>query len=169
MQTFESLFKTLNSAIAACVAVSVGLFTVLVTLDYLLRKFRIGGLEWLNEGAEYGLFFGVFLSATRVLQQGAHVRVDIIISSLPARAAAWLERMVDLFGALICAIMAYLGSKGALSAFVLGTLPDKDLRVPNWVVLSVFCLSFVLLTVEFLLRYYRAGKHGYVREDGVGF
>ncbi len=169
MQAFETQFKKLNEILAGCVAVSVGLFTVLVTVDFLMRRFRLGGLEWLNEGAEYFLFFGVFLSATWVLQQGAHVRVDIVISSLPARAAAWLERLVDLFGAVICALMAYFGTKGTMSAYLLGTLPDKDLRISNWIVLSVFSISFVLLTIEFLLRYWRAGKQGYVREEGVGF
>ncbi|WP_147335736.1 TRAP transporter small permease [Pseudotabrizicola alkalilacus] len=169
LKTFEVFFVKLNTAIAACVALSIGMFTLLVPLDFVLRKLRMGGLEWLNEGAEYFLFFGVFLSATWVLQQGAHVRVDIIISNLPARAAAWLERVMDLMGAALCGIMAYLGTRSTVSAYILGTLPDKDLRLPNWVVLTVFAVSFVLLTIEFLLRYFRAGRHGYVAEASAGF
>ncbi|PRD43650.1 hypothetical protein C5748_10380 [Phyllobacterium phragmitis] len=169
VKTFETMFGKLNNAIAIGVAISIGMFAILAPLDFLIRKLRMGGLEWLNEGAEYFLFFGVFLSATWVLQQGAHVRVDIIISSLSARAAAWLERVMDLVGAVLCAIMAYLGVQSAISAYVLGTLPDKDLRIPNWIVLSVFFVSFVLLTIEFLLRYHRAARHGYVAEASAGF
>ncbi len=168
-KTFEAIFVKLNNAIAIGVAISIGMFAILAPFDFLIRKLRMGGLEWLNEGAEYFLFFGVFLSATWVLQQGAHVRVDIIISNLPARAAAWLERAMDLVGAALCAIMAYLGARSTISAYVLGTLPDKDLRIPNWIVLSIFCISFVLLTIEFLLRYHRAGRQGYVAEASAGF
>jgi TRAP-type transport system small permease protein len=169
LKTFEALFKKLNAAIAGAVAVSIGLFTLLVPLDFILRKLRLGGLEWLNEGAEYFLFFGVFLSATWVLQKGAHVRVDIVISNLPARAAAWLERVMDLAGAALCAVMAYLGAKSTVTSFVLGTMPDKDLRIPNWIVLAVFCIAFILLTIEFLLRYLRAARLGYVAEASAGF
>ena len=169
LKSFEAMFVKLNHAIAVGVAISVGVFALLAPFDFLMRKLRMGGLEWLNEGAEYFLFFGVFLSATWVLQQGAHVRVDIVISNLPARAAAWLERVMDLVGAALCAIMAYLGARSMISAYILGTLPDKDLRIPNWIVLSIFCISFVLLTIEFLLRYYRARRVGYIAEASVGF
>lgn len=169
LNAFEVFYLKLNTAIAAAVAVSIGLFTLLVPLDFILRKLRMGGLEWLNEGAEYFLFFGVFLSATWVLQKGAHVRVDIVISNLPARAAAWLERVMDLAGAALCALMAYLGSKSSVTTFILGTMPDKDLRIPNWVVLVVFTLAFILLTIEFLLRYARATRRGYVAEASAGF
>ncbi|WP_052161409.1 TRAP transporter small permease [Hoeflea sp. BAL378] len=169
LNTFEAKFIRFNTAIAIGVAISIGIFTLLVPFDFMLRKLRVGGLEWLNEGAEYFLFFGIFLSATWVLQQGAHVRVDIVISNLPVRAAAWLERAMDLVGAVLCAIMAYLGARSTFSSYLLGTLPDKDLRIPNWIILSVFCIAFVLLTIEFLLRYRRAGQHGYVAEASAGF
>ena len=156
----DAFFERLNQFIATVVAVSIGLFTVLVCVDFALRYFRLGGVEWLNEGSEYFLFFGVFLSAAWVLRQGAHVRVDIVISLLPHKVAIWLERLMDIFGSLLCGVMAYLGATGTISAFVLGTLPDKDIRIPNWIVLSIFSASFVSLMIEFLLRYHRAsGLH----------
>lgn len=169
IERFELAFNKLNQAIALCVAATVAAFAVFVPLDFLIRKLRLGGLEWLNEGASYFLFFGVFLSATWVLQQGAHVRVDIIISVLPAKAAKLLERVIDIFGAVLCVVMAYLGLQGARAAYALGTLPDKDLQIPNWIILTVFSVSFVFLAIEFLLRFYRAGRKGYVEEAKVGF
>lgn len=166
---FESSFERFNAVVAACVAASVGIFTILVPFDLLLRKLRLGGLEWLNEGAEYFLFFGVFLSATWVLQRGAHVRVDVVISKLPPRAAAWLERAIDMVGAILCLAMALFGYEGTVSAYVLGTLPDKNMQIPNWIILVVFTVSFLMLAIEFLLRFRRAGQLGYVAEESVGF
>ncbi len=98
------------------------------------------------------------MSAAWVLNKGAHVRVDIVIVALPDRAAKRLEQAVDLTGAVLCAAMCYFGATGAIGEYVLGTLPDKDLRVPNWYMLAVFAISFALLTVEFLLRFRRVGK-----------
>lgn len=168
-EKFEAAFAKLNNAIAGGVALSVGLFTVLVPLDFFVRKLNWGSLEWLNESATYFLYIGVFLSATWVLQQGAHVRVDIILSLLPPKAAATMERGIDLAGMVLCLIMAYLGSQSTLAAYALGSLPDKDLRIPNWIILVIFTVSFLLLAIEFLLRYHRAGLRGYVAEESVGF
>jgi TRAP-type C4-dicarboxylate transport system permease small subunit len=159
---FEAAFDKLNLGIAALVAISIGLFTLLVPLDLFLRKVGWGNLPWLNEGAEYALYIGVFMSSAWVLNKGAHVRVDIVIAALPDRTAKGLERALDIAGAGLCAVLCYFGVTGAIGEFIVETLPDKDLRIPNWYMLAVFAISFALLAIEFLLRYRRAGK-----EDGV--
>ncbi|MEL6235361.1 MAG: TRAP transporter small permease [Pseudomonadota bacterium] len=169
IERFDAQFLRLNAAIAALVAASVGAFTLLLPFDFMLRKLRLGGLEWLNEGAEYFLYFGVFLSAAWVLQRGAHVRVDIVLTVLPRRAAVILERAMDIFGAALCLAMAYFGARGGYFSYLLETLPDKDLRIPNWIILAVFCVSFVLLAVEFLLRFYRTMRDGRIQDTEMGF
>ena len=166
---FEAAFERVNRLLAALVALSIGLFTILVPFDLLLRKLGWGNLPWLHEGAEYGLYVGVFLSAAWVLNKGAHVRVDIVIASLPPTAGLRLEKLLDIAGALLCACMCYFGLAGALGEFEFGTLPDKDLRIPNWYMLAVFAVSFALLAIEFLLRYRRAGRDGAAAPSEAGF
>ncbi|EBA06702.1 TRAP transporter small permease [Sagittula stellata] len=166
---FEILFEKFNLFVAICVAGSIGLFAVLVPFDFFSRKLGLRGLEWLNEGAEYGLYAGVFLSASWVLYKGAHVRVDILLTALPKWAARKVERAVDLFGALLCFCMAYFGANGTLSAYAFGSLPDKDLQVPNWIVLAVFTVSFVMLAIEFLYRFRRAGQSDHKTTSDIGF
>lgn len=157
LDRFEAAFEKLNLVIAGLVAASIGVFAVLVPLDLFIRKLGWGNFAWLHEGAEYALFVGVFMSAAWVLNKGAHVRVDIVTASLPERGARLLERGVDLAGALLCAVLCYFGATGAIGEFIVGTMPDKDLRIPNWYMLVIFSVSFALLTIEFLLRYRRAG------------
>ena len=166
---FQAVFEQVNRFVAALVALSIGLFALLIPLDLFLRKMGWGNLPWLHEGAEYGLYVGVFLSAAWVLNKGAHVRVDIVIASLPARGALRLEKLLDIAGALLCAILCYFGLSGMIGEYALGTLPDKDLRIPNWYMLLVFGLSFALLTVEFLLRFRRAGKEVATASTETGF
>ena len=166
---FQAVFEQVNRFVAALVALSIGLFALLIPLDLFLRKVGWGNLPWLHEGAEYGLYVGVFLSAAWVLNKGAHVRVDIVIASLPDRVALRLEKLLDIAGALLCAILCYFGLTGMIGEYALGTLPDKDLRIPNWYMLLVFGLSFALLTVEFLLRFRRAGKEVATASTETGF
>ena len=49
-------------------------------------------------------------------------------------------------------LLCFYGLRAVISEYQDGTLPDKDLRIANWIVLSGFAGSFLLLAIEFLLR-----------------
>lgn len=152
LDRFEVAFNRLTLCLAALVAISIGLIAVLIPLNLFLIRVHLGSISWLFEGVEYALYFGVFLGAPWVLQQGAHVRVDVVTSALPAGAAARLDRFVDIAGSALCALLCFYGVRAALSEYQDGTLPDKDLRIDNWIVLAAFAFSFLMMAVEFLLR-----------------
>ena len=152
LDLFETGFNRLTHGLAVLTAVSLGIVTVLIPLNLFLVKTQQGSLWWLFEGVEYALYFGVFLSAPWVLQQGAHVRVDVLVSNLPAHLADWLERFMDGAGFVLCVVLCVYGVRAALGEYQDGTLPDKDLRIANWIVLSAFATAFLMLAIEFLLR-----------------
>lgn len=170
MDRFEAWFIKFNLFLAALVAISIGLIAVLIPLNLLLVKTHTGSIWWLNEGIEYTLYVGVFIGAPWVLQQGAHVRVDVLTSSLSERASLRLERLMDLAGFALCALLCFYGVRAAIIEWQDGTLPDKDLRIENWIMMSVFAICFALLAIEFLLRLRRAreaaGKPAAVAETG---
>ena len=152
----EAGFNRVTLSLAAVAAGLVGLITVLIPLNLLLIRTQWGGLWWLYEAVEYALYAGVFIGAPWVLHCGAHVRVDVLTAALPQRLAVRLERAMDLFGAALCLGVCYFGLKATLAEFAFGTLPDKDLRIPNWYMMALFALSFLLLAIEFLFRFRRA-------------
>jgi len=153
---FEIWFNWLNVFCAAFAAISIAAFAFLTPLDLLLRKLGWGNFPWLHEGTEYVLYVGVFLSAAWVLSKGAHVRVDILVTAVPKRAAFRLEQGLDFAGSLLCLALCYFGLEAALVEFADDAMPDKDLRIANWYMMAVFAVSFVLLAIEFLLRARRA-------------
>jgi TRAP-type C4-dicarboxylate transport system permease small subunit len=142
--------------LATLVAASIGLFAVLIPLNLFLIKFQLGSIWWLYESVEYALYFGVFIGAPWVLQQGAHVRVDVLTSALPKAAAARVEQAIDIVATVLCAVLCFYGARITISEFEDGTLPDKDLRIETGYMMAIFTLSFVLLGIEFLLRLRRA-------------
>ncbi len=156
LDLFEAGFNRAMFYLAALVAISIGLFAVLIPLNLFLIKFGLGNIWWLYEAVEYALYFGVFLGAPWVLQQGAHVRIDVLSSALPKAAAARLEQLLDVLGTLLCVVLCFYGTRVTISEFVDGTLPDKDLRIETWYMMAIFTISFVLLGIEFLLRLRRA-------------
>jgi TRAP-type transport system small permease protein len=157
LDTAESGYNRLLKLLIALVAASIGLFAVLIPLNLLLIKQQWGSFWWLNEAIEYSLYVGVFIGAPWVLQQGAHVRVDVFVAALPRRGAVWMERALDVIGVLLCTVLAVYGTRAMLWEYADGTLPDKDLRIANWYMLAVFAGAFYLLALEFLFRLRRAG------------
>jgi len=152
LDMFETGFNRLVVFLASLVAISIGLMAILVPLNLLFIKLQFGSMWWLFGSVEYSLYFGVFAAAPWVLQQGAHVRVDMLSANLPAAAAAKLEVMTNLVGALICSVLIVYGVRAGIIEFIDMTMPDKDLRIANWIVVSVFAASFMLMAIEFLLR-----------------
>ncbi len=160
---FEAGFHRVNAFLAGLVAVSIGLMAVLIPLDLLIRSLKWGNMPWLYEGVEYALYFGIFLGAPWVLQLGAHVRVDVLLTILPTPAAARLEQVLDIAGALLCAALCYYGIEATILHYVEGYLPDKLLVIANWYLMTAFAVAFAMLTIEFVLRARRA--HAVVKEE----
>ncbi len=154
---FEAGFNRVVLYLAYLVALSIGLFAVLIPLNLFLIKAQLGSIWWLYEGVEYTLYFGVFIGAPWVLNQGGHVRVDVLTAALNTESAQRVERIMDLAGAVLCVLLCFYGSRVTLWEFQDGTLPDKDLRIPTGYMMAIFSTSFFLLAIEFLLRFRRAG------------
>jgi TRAP-type transport system small permease protein len=154
----EAMFNRTIYILIVLVAISIGSIAVLIPLNLLIVKTGIGAIWWLSEGVEYTLYVGVFLGAPWVLQQGAHVRVDVLVSALPTLAATWLERFLDLIGASLSMVLCIYGIRLAISEYVDGTYPDKDLSIANWIMMTVFAVAFFLLAIEFLFRIRRASE-----------
>ena len=167
LDRFEIGFNRFTHICAALVAVSIALMAFLIPLNLFMVKAQLGGIWWLFEGVEYVLYMGVFIGAPWVLQKNAHVKVDVLLVNLPKNAAVKLERFIDFLGLVICGLLCFYGIRATHIEWIDGTLPDKDLRIANWLVLSVFALSFAMLTIEFLLRMRRA-KSVLSKEDTAG-
>ena len=73
-------------------------------------------------------------------------------ASLSPSAADKLNTIINIFGAALCILLCVYGIRAGITEFIDKTMPDKDLRVANWIVVSFFAVSFAMLTIEFLLR-----------------
>ena len=165
IDALDAAFARFIVWLAVLVAVSIGLFAVLIPLNLFLVTTKWGNLAWLFEAVEYALYVGVFIGAPWVLRQGAHIRVDVLTSALPKTASARLEKALDVGGILLSLLLFSYGLRAALLEFEDGTLPDKDLRIENGYMMAVFALSFLLLAIEFAFRLRRAADA--LEEDAI--
>jgi TRAP-type transport system small permease protein len=156
VRRLEAAYGRLLEALALIACALVLGMTLMICADVFLRNVRIvpglAGLEWANEISEAMLFLVTLLTAPWLLSRGQHIRVDIILRAVPPRVGWLFEWTVDLFALACCAIIAWYSARAAWASFTAGSLSIKTLITPEWWLLSVLPVAFLLLTLEMLFR-----------------
>lgn len=143
------------SAFCSAFAITFGVFTLMVCIDIVCRRFGIASMPWLVEVLEYVMYGGTFLAAPWVLRQGEHVRVDLVLSSIPKGAAIRLEQLVDALGFMVSITMSYYGVALLVDAYRANFIQYKNLAVPEWILVLPLPVGCAMLAIEFMLRFLR--------------
>jgi TRAP-type transport system small permease protein len=144
------------------------IMTLLIGADVLLRNIGLGGIAPSNEISEDIIYLLTLLAAPGLLRQGQHIRVDIVLRALPAKVGWLLEWLSDILGVICCLYFVWYGWRVVEASFKSGALSIKTLIMPEWWLLALMPLTFVLLSVEFLFRMHRlALSERRPRDDAV--
>lgn len=172
MDRFEAAYGKLLGGFALAGCAVLFLLMVMISADVLLRNVPlvpgVDGLPWANEISEGMLYLLTMLVAPWLLRQGAHVRVDILLRVIPARAAWYCEWIADTIALACCVVMVVYGARSAAASFSSGSLSIKTLIMPEWWLLAPLPIAFALLGIEVLFRMRRLylGARG-ARDDAV--
>ena len=110
--------------VAACVLLL--LMTVMIGADVVSRNLGGGGVPVSNEISEDILYLMTLLAAPWLLRQGQHIRVDIILRTLPVRVAWLLEWLGDIVGLLCCLYFVWYGLLITTASYNAGSINIKD-------------------------------------------
>lgn len=152
MQAISKTHAALVGMLGFSAGVSLAFLAVLITIDVAIRNLGVGNFPWLLEVSEYVLFAATFLAAPWVLRENAHVRVDLLLTSLPPAASRLLAVFADLLGLAISAVLTWYAMRVMGDALQRGDLIFKELVVPEWPFFMIVAISGGLLMVEFGLR-----------------
>jgi TRAP-type C4-dicarboxylate transport system permease small subunit len=155
MNRLSNFFGKMLNALAALAALTLLAMVVLVTADIVLRNITRTGFPFANEVSEYALYVITLLTAPWLLRRGQHVRIDLVLTLLPARAAWLMEAASDVLGFVVCLVMMRYGLKMTIESAVLGSITIKNLVFPEWWLLWPLPLCFALLAAEFAFRFDR--------------
>lgn len=155
MPAFIRRFDQLMHAFCTAFAVLFGILTILVCIDIVARRLGFGSMPWLVEVVEYVMYGGTFLTAPWVLRQGEHVRVDLLLGSIPKAAAIRLQQFIDSLGLGISLVMFYYGSAVVIDAYRANFIQFKNLAVHEWVLMLPIPVGCAMLAMEFALRILR--------------
>jgi TRAP-type C4-dicarboxylate transport system permease small subunit len=145
-------YEGLLHAGAVVAAVLLGALAVLVTGDVTARNVGLGTVPWITEVSEYCLPVATFLIVPWLLHRGEHVRIDVLLLTLPHAAGRALERVADALGLLVCLVFVVYGLKAVASSAQQGSLVIKAIVFPEWWLYAPVSPCFALLAVEFARR-----------------
>ena len=121
-----------------------------------LVSFGGGGLLRKPMGAACALAASA-ISKIRVAAFLGGPEVDLLIGALPSALARSLDQVLDVAGLAICLILLWFGGVNFKFAYAFNSTQMKYYNIPEWWLLSVFVVSFTLLSVEFISRMIRGG------------
>jgi len=137
-------------------ALSLGLSALLVAFDVVARNLDVVTLPWVVDVTEYSLPFATFLAAPWILYRNEHVRLDLLLTSVPQRVARAIDRGADVMGLFICLVLLWFGVYVIADSARHGSMVDKTLSFPEWWLYVPVPLCFALLAVEFVRRMFVA-------------
>lgn len=172
MQALNTAYERVLMGCGLFAGTTLVVLAVLISCDVLLRNLGLFSSGALLELTEYALFITTFIAAPWVLWLGSHVRVDLVVSLVPAAAARIMEICADAVGVICSALLGWHGLRVTLVSFQRGDLIVKQLVIPEWTLMMFIPLSCVLLVIEFLRRIvmvYRTSPELYaIRRTGEG-
>jgi len=155
-RTVVAAYDRLIDLCAVLTALIVLLLTFGITLDVGVRTLGFGTIDWMLEASEYALLALTFLGAPWALREGAHVRVDIVLSALPTVLVRILELVVDALGTATSLVLLVWSCLATLSSARSHSMVYKLLVFPEWWLYALMAFSGALLSIEFARRLIRA-------------
>ncbi len=133
-------------ALAVLVAGMVGLAAVQIVLRNVWRT----GWVWAEPLLGMGLLWLTMLGALAAAGRGRHLSIDLAEAFLPRRAAAGLARIMALFAAAVCVLLAW--AAGRYVGFQRELDPSRLLGWPIWKYQLIIPAAFWLMALRFAVR-----------------
>lgn len=147
------ILRNFEEAVAGTLLVLMALATLLnVASRYILNS----PIPWAEEFSRYAFIWLVFVGAVVCTKHAQHIRIDLLIASLPSRIQSYANLLADVATATLMLILIYYGSVLALGA----TQPTSTLGVPTYVIYLIVPLTATLIlyyTVRNMLSIVRSG------------
>ena len=119
---------------------------LLISFDVLMRYFFNRPQLIVDEIGPFLLLLVVFGAAAQTYRVGGHVRMDLVTSHLPPAARAWLRLLNLALGLVFLAVVIWVTSQSALTAYRYGRV-SAVLLYPLWVPMLLIPAGLLLMAL----------------------
>jgi TRAP-type C4-dicarboxylate transport system permease small subunit len=136
------------------VAMNVGFVVLVCSIVWgvLSRYVTESPATWVEEVSSIAFTWVVFVGAAEVHRRGRHVRVDLLISLLPARIRPAEDFVVEIFVVLYCFYVAWLGLEQTIAS---NSATTSMLNIPLSVPYGGLTLGFLIMGLRGVQRLLR--------------
>ena len=146
--------KYLKKADAYICAVLLAVMTVVMASEVVMRYIFGQSLIWAEELVRYLFIWFIFLGSAYCIPGKQHITVDLLVQVLPEKAARKVDGVATILLILLCGVMTYLTASYTMTVFQRGEL-STALHVPMWAIYLAMPTGFFLMTVRFIISFYR--------------
>lgn len=127
------------------------LMGLMLFYEVVCRYFFRSPTIWAQEMSIYLFMWTMLAGGAYTLQQGKHVRIDLIIEHLSKRTQQILEMITSVAGMLFCAVITWQAYEMIKSSIGYNKVSATLLRIPMWIPQMALLLGFALLTFQFAI------------------
>lgn len=111
--------------------------------------------DWSAEVTVYCIGWAVMLSASRLVRENTHVRVEMLVENLPPKARHYAEVFTCLLGMLVSGGIVYAGLQMVEFARMLGEQSDSSIRFPMWIYYAAIPFGLFLTGGQYAIQFVR--------------
>jgi C4-dicarboxylate transporter DctQ subunit len=116
-------------------------------------------ITWGDEVIVYLIVWAIFLASSQLVRTDGHVRPDLVLRLLPARAQRVVEIGNCLVGLGFCIGLTWLGWQLSYTAFDFDDRSSTGLSFPMWLYYTALPTGGALMSVRYLIRLNRYVFH----------
>jgi len=151
MERLHRLFDRTVDCAAFISGIVLGLVTLLVCTDIVMRYFFNKPIQGSLESSEYGLLFLTLLAAAWLVRKNKHVRMELLVHKLKPATQAYVHGITSILCVLICGIVTYYGVLVVLDRYQTSHRLTTTLEPLSYPLMSIIPVCFFLLVIQFII------------------
>lgn len=128
-------------------ALLLGTMIILATSQIFMRNLWGSGIDWSDPLLRVLVLWLGLLGAMAATRDGSHIKIDLLSKLLPAAAARFLDPVIHLASAAICAIVCYHAGRFVMMEYQDGS--SAFAAVPAWLCEVIIPIGFGLMALRF--------------------
>lgn len=109
---------------------------------------------WTGEIVIYLIVWAVFVAASLLVHEDAHVRADLVLRLLPAKSQRPVEIFNIVFALAFCLVLTYYGILATRDSWQMDERSITALRFPMWAYYAALPTGFALMALRYARRLY---------------
>ena len=128
------------------------LMMLIIVYEVVMRYFFNSPTRWSTDTAGYTIVFITCAAAAWILRQDAHVRIDVFLGRLSAKAQAVAEFVISIVCLLSCGLFAWHSWLITWGMYQRGDELMRGMLIPKHIVYWPIVACGFLLSIQFLRR-----------------